>query len=115
MKDDKIYIKYIIEALELIEQYVKGIDEKGFFSSFQVQDAVIRRLEIIGEAAKNISKTFKEKYSDIPWKEMAGMRDILIHEYFGVDLLLVWNTIKKDLPKLKESIKKAMENGIASS
>ena len=69
-----------------------------------MQDAIIRRLEIIGEAVKNLSALFRAKHPDVPWKKMAGMRDILIHEYFDVDLALTWKVIKHELPKIKKEL-----------
>ena len=104
MKDDRVFIHNILESIELINEYVKDVNMKEFLLSTQTQDSVIRRLEIIGEATKKISMSFRERYPDIPWKLMAGMRDILIHEYFGVDSVLVWNTIKNDLPMLEEAL-----------
>lgn len=102
MKDDKVYIQHILESIELIEQYVAENTKDSFISQPQLQDAVLRRLEIIGEATKNVSADVKEQHPDVPWRLMAGMRDILIHHYFGVDIDLVWNTVKKDLPQVKQ-------------
>jgi len=103
-KNMKIFLEHILEAINLIEEYVKDKERSDFLKSIQLQDSVIRRIEIIGEAIKNISSEFKSSYEDIPWKEFTGMRDILIHQYFGVDLELTWEVIKLDLPKLKKSI-----------
>ena len=91
-------------AIGAIEKFTKNSDEKKFMASHIEQSAVIRQFEIIGEAAKNIPAGFRKSHSDIPWKDMCGMRDKLIHEYFGVDLGLIWRTTKEDLPRLKMQI-----------
>ncbi|WP_197412036.1 HepT-like ribonuclease domain-containing protein [Gracilibacillus massiliensis] len=80
-----------------------------FFSSKLIQDAVIRNLEIIGEATKRISKEYREHHLDVPWREMAGLRDVLIHNYFGIDNEIVWNVVEKEMPTLKEKIKDLLE------
>jgi len=85
-KDVKILIEHILECIDLIERYTENKTKKDFLESLQLQDSVIRRLEIIGEATKNIPVEIKRKYPDVPWKKVAGRRDILIHEYFGIDL-----------------------------
>lgn len=105
-KDAGIFLDHILECIARIEEYTANITSAEFFKSSQLQDAVIRRIEIIGEAAKNVPDEFKNKWPDIPWKQMAGMRDILVHEYFGVDLDLTWQVVKEDLSKLKENILK---------
>lgn len=105
MKNDKVYLEHILECIDYIFDYVSaGKDE--FIEKKIIQDAVIRNLEIIGEATKKLSAEFKTKEDDIPWRKMAGLRDVLIHDYFGVDLEIVWNVVDKELPKIKEKIEK---------
>jgi len=99
MKNDKLYLTHILECITNIESYIpNGKDD--FFSSKLIQDAVIRNLEIIGEATKRISKDLREQHTHIPWSEMAGLRDVLIHNYFGVDNRIVWNVVEKEIPPL---------------
>ena len=104
MKDATVFLAHILESAEQIEAYTKDLTKEDFLRSPIVQDAVLRRFEIVGEATKHLPKNFREKFPDVPWSEIAGMRDIITHEYFGVDLELVWNTIKKDLPRLKKQL-----------
>lgn len=110
----KLYIKDILDSIQKIRGYTKGMSYKEFCDSKMVIDAVIRNFEIIGEASKNIRREIKALYKGIPWKEMAGMGDKVIHEYFGVDLDIVWKTIKDRLPELeiqlKEIYKKVKNN-----
>ena len=101
-KNPKIFLEDILESIERIEEYTKGKTLEEFLDIYEKQDAIIKRLEIIGEAVKNIPADIKKKHPKIPWKDMAGMRDILIHEYFGVIMERIWNTAKNDIPKLKQ-------------
>ncbi|MFQ5427701.1 MAG: DUF86 domain-containing protein [Thermodesulfobacteriota bacterium] len=100
-KDPSIFIDHILECIGLIEKYTSGKTESDFLNSPQLQDAVIRRIEIIGEAVKNIPENLKIKYPNIPRKKISGTRDILVHEYFGVDLKMTWTLLAKDIPELK--------------
>lgn len=109
-KDIRVYIEDILESIAKIEEYTKNVTEKIFNKDTQLQDSVLRRLEIIGEAVKNIPTDFRNKYPEIPWKNIAGMRDILIHEYSGVNLKRVWKVVKKDLLDLKNNLGKARDN-----
>lgn len=103
-KNPRIFLEHILESIERIEVNLKGISEEEFSKNINTQDAVTRRIEIIGEAVKNLPPTFKEKYPNVEWHEIAGMRDKLIHHYFGIDMSTVWDTCQKDLPKLKKQI-----------
>ena len=109
MRRDRAYLKHILEAITNIEKFVEGLTKEGFFENVEKQYAVLRGLEIIGEATKNLSKDLKAKYREIPWRDIAGMRDKLIHEYFGVNLELVWVTIKDKLPEFKKQILKILK------
>ena len=106
IKDDKIFIDHILESIDKILGYTKGMKESDFLSNKLEQDGVIRNFEVIGEAAKNISERTKNNSPEIPWRKMAGMRDKLIHDYIGVDLFAVWAVVEKTLPELKISLKK---------
>lgn len=108
-KDYKVYFFHILEAIQDIEKYTKGLTKKGFLETKLVQDAVIRNLEIMGEATKNISASIRNSYPRIQWKKIAGMRDILIHDYLGVDLERVWKVIKNRIPRLKKDISKIIQ------
>ena len=103
-KNNSIYLEHILNCTEKILSYTKNMTEGQFLKNELVQDAVIRNFEIIGEATKQLSKEFRNQYEHIPWRDIAGMRDVLIHDYIGVDMWAVWSTVAEYVPKLKENI-----------
>jgi uncharacterized protein with HEPN domain len=105
-KNDLAYTDHILKCIKKIRKFVKGVDKKEFSKNEMLQDAIIRNFEVIGEASKKISADFKKIYFDIPWKEISGMRDKLIHDYLGVDIDVVWKTIEQDMPILLKELKK---------
>ena len=106
MKDDSIYIDHILNSINRILDYISGKDREAFEEDLVTQDAVVRQLEVIGEATKRVSKELRSRNPDIPWSDMAGMRDVLIHDYIDVDLGVVWKTASEDIPNLKALILK---------
>ncbi|MBU0894246.1 MAG: DUF86 domain-containing protein [Nanoarchaeota archaeon] len=105
-RDTGLFIEDILSSIKNIKEFSKNLDKEKFFKDNLRQSAIVRQLEIIGEAVKNIPDSFRKKYPKIPWKNIAGFRDILSHAYFGINLDRVWNIIEFDLPKLKEEIGK---------
>ena len=104
MEKDKAYLRHILDAISNLEGFLKNKDYPAFIKDKLLQDGVVREIEIIGEASKRISTKFKSSVKEIPWEDIAGMRDRLVHDYFSVDLGVVWETINKDIPKLKNAL-----------
>lgn len=100
---DAIYLEHIAERIRRIEDCAQE-GKEAFESSHILQDAIVRNFEVIGEAVKQLSPEIREKYPGVPWRRVAGFRDVLIHDYMGVDLDEVWNVIQKDLPDLKRTV-----------
>ncbi len=104
MKNSIIYLNHILDCINKIKIYTTGIDKDKFLSNPLIQDAVMRNLEIIGEATKQLNPEFRSKYPEIEWKKIAGMRDKLIHDYIGVDLWAVWGVVEQIIPKFHEQL-----------
>jgi uncharacterized protein with HEPN domain len=104
------YISDIFNAIVEVENFTYGMSFEEFLKDRKTINAVIRSLEVMGEAAKKIPENIKTKFPDVPWKRMAGMRDKLIHEYSGVDLEIVWTVIKEELPPIKPSVEKTLKD-----
>lgn len=109
-RDVSLYIKDMLESMERAENFVEGMEYDDFSKDEKTSFAVIRCIEVMGEAAKRIPETTRKKYPEIPWKSIAGMRDKVIHFYFGVNLEKVWLVVKEDLPKIKPKIRKILED-----
>jgi len=108
-RDALVFIKHILDSIKRIESFIKNVSEKSFIGNEEKQSAVIRQLEIIGEAAKNVPELFRKKHQEIPWNDIAKTRDKIIHYYFRVDLDIIWDIIKNNLPELKRDIKEILE------
>ena len=104
MKDDLAFIKHILDSINAIEEFSKNMNKDKLMSDRLKRSAIVREIEIIGEAVKNMSESLKNKHPEIEWKEIVGTRDKMVHHYFGVDLNIVWDIIKINLPDLKIKI-----------
>ena len=110
IRDDGVYLAHILDTLKPISEYAGGLDYETFRTTRMVQDAIIRQFEVMGEATKNLSDGFRSLHPEIPWKDLAGFRDKLIHQYFGVDLSLVWRSVADDVPMLLEELSRIVQD-----
>jgi len=109
MKSDKTYLGHILDAIGWIENYTKTASRAEFLENGMMHDAVIRQIEIIGEASNNVSKKLREQHSEIPWGQIIGMRNRVVHAYFNIDLDVAWDIVQVDLPILKSQVQKLLE------
>lgn len=109
-KDPKIVLEHILESVDALQKYVAGLTEAEFLSNMEKQDSAERRLQIVGEAIIQLPHEFKDRYPDIPWAKVAGLRNRLVHEYFDIDHKLVWNTIEQSVPVFKRQIEALLES-----
>jgi len=108
-RDYRIYLKDILSSISKIDEYVGELSFQDLVKDGMRVDAVVRNLEIIGEAAKHVPEDFRKKYSFVDWRKISALRDILIHEYFGVDFDILWDIVKNKIPLLKRDVKKILE------
>ena len=108
-KKELIFISHILDSISKIEYFMGNVAKESFFNNEEKQSAVIRQIEVIGEAVKNFSTEFKNQYKNIEWNKISGARDKIIHHYFKVNIDIIWDIIKKDLPDLKVKIQKIKE------
>ena len=109
MKKNEVYLHHILDAIRRIESYTGSLDREAFFSEMMVQDAVVRQLEIIGEASRRLSDDFRTRYNEIPWRAIIGMRNRIAHNYLDIDLQVVWEVVRVDLPDLKRRVSSLLD------
>ena len=109
MRDDKLYLIHIRESIERIETYLADRDREEFLASTLIQDAVLRNLQALAESTQRLPPSWKEKHSEVDWAKISGFRNVLTHDYLGIDLARVWNIIERDLPGLKRTIEEMLK------
>lgn len=106
--DDLALLGDVLDAIRRIKGYVRGVKKQAFLENLMMQDAVMHQIEIIGEASNSISDEFQEKHSDLPWMQMRAIRNKIVHDYRGINLNIIWETVQNDLPALKEKVRKIL-------
>jgi uncharacterized protein with HEPN domain len=110
-RDWKLFIMEILESINKIEKYIEGLNYEQFVRDEKTKDAVVRNLEIIGEAANQLPKEIQQKFSNVPWAQIIAMRNRMIHGYFAIDYRIVWNIVKLDIPSLKKELELILQKG----
>ena len=108
-KDDTVYLRHILDAIEQIEDYLKGVSFEQFFQRRLLQDGVVRRLEVIGEASRNLSHELRQRNPKVPWSQIIGLRNRIVHAYFNVNLQIVWEIVQNDLVPLKQQVERILK------
>ena len=110
-RDDRVYLQHILESIERIESYLSGVTLPQFLQDTLRQDGVVRQLEIIGEASRQISSDFRLQHPEVPWGQIVALRNRIVHDYMNIDIEIVWEIVQQDLPVLKQTIRRIVENG----
>ncbi len=107
-KDDRVYLQHILDAIHRIETYTNGVSKEKYMQDGLLQDGVVHQLEIIGEASTNLSEEFRERYSEIPWGQIIGLRNRIVHAYFDINLEITWDIVQGDIPELKQQVERIL-------
>lgn len=107
-KDDTVYLQHMLDAIHRIESYTRGLSREKYLQDGLIQDGVVRQLEIIGEASNNLSEEFQEKHLEIPWGQIIGLRNRIVHAYFDINLDIAWDIVHGDIPDLKQQIERIL-------
>lgn len=110
-KDEAVFLRHMLDAIESIEEYTRGVSFERFMADPEKQDAVVRRLEIVGEAARNVPSEFQERHDEMPWADVIALRNRIVHAYFAINLSIVWDVVQHDLPRLKDQLETLLGSG----